>query len=378
MGGGAAGMVYLLHCTTVRMKELFASFLTIVGDSAPYLLLGFALAGVLHVVLARFPFLMARLTRPGRRSVLYGALIGVPMPLCSCSVLPAAMGLRRDGASRGATASFLVSVPETDVVSILITYALIGPVMAIYRPIAAFLSALATGLAVDSLSEPGDRRPAQARPDPACDCEETEGHPHAAPGDAWWKRAFRYGFIEIFDDILLQLLLGIGIAAALTAWFPPLESLAQGTHVVWQYLAMLAIGIPLYVCATASTPVAAGFIAAGISPGAAMVFLLAGPATNVAGLLVLRAEFGPRFLMTYVIAVALASVAMGIAFDMLAKTLAIPPVTPPLHAEEGWPAVRIAAAALFLLLAITSMHRTRAVQRAGAYLRRLAGRASAR
>jgi uncharacterized membrane protein YraQ (UPF0718 family) len=378
VGVGAAEVVYLLHCTTGRMKELFTSFLTIVGDSAPYLLLGFALAGVLHVILARFPFLMARLTRPGRRSVLYGALIGVPMPLCSCSVLPAAMGLRRDGASRGATASFLVSVPETDVVSILITYALIGPVMAIYRPIAAFLSALATGFAVDSLRMHGDNRPAVAQPDPACGCEETAGHPHTAPEDAWWKRSFRYGFIEIFDDIILQLLLGIGIAAALTAWLPPIESIGNGTHVVWQYLAMLAIGIPLYVCATASTPVAAGFIAAGISPGAAMVFLLAGPATNVAGLLVLRSEFGPRFLVTYVIAVAVASVVMGIAFDVLASALPIPPVTPPLHVQEGWPALRIAAAAVFLLLTLVSIHRTRALQRAGAHLVRLGGRSTGR
>ena len=118
------------------MREVFSAIVGILNESSPYLLMGFALAGVIHVLLGRLPGLTARLAGTGRRPVLWAALIGAPMPLCSCSVLPAAMALRRGGASKGATASFLVSVPETDVVSVLVTLALLGPLMAVYRPIA--------------------------------------------------------------------------------------------------------------------------------------------------------------------------------------------------------------------------------------------------
>ncbi len=357
------------------MNAFVSSILSILGESAPYLILGFALAGVLHVVLARFPAITARLTRPGRRSVLYGALIGVPMPLCSCSVLPAAMALRRDGASKGATASFLVSVPETDVVSILLTYALIGPVMAVYRPIAAVVSALATGLAVDSLL---DRKTPAAQAPPvadSCHCGNGTASTLQSPTrDPWWKRALRYGFVEIFDDIVLQLLLGIALAALIGMWLPAIDARSLGGTVFWQYLVMAAIGIPLYVCATASTPVAAGFIAGGISPGAAMVFLLAGPATNAAGLVVLRAEFGLRFLVTYLVAIVVSSVALGVAFDALAGSLSLPPFDPSLHIHGGVSLWKMLTVAVFLLMAVASLYRKRSLQHAASRLKRLTER----
>ena len=362
------------------MQAFLSSIVAILGESAPYLLLGFALAGVLHVVLARFPGITARLTRPGRRSVLYGALIGVPMPLCSCSVLPAAMALRRDGASKGATASFLVSVPETDVVSILLTLALIGPVMAVYRPIAAIVSALATGLAVDALLERRDRAAAPTTPSPvaSCHCDDPAPAARASSPLPWWRRGFRYGFVEIFDDIILQLLLGIGIAALVGMWLPDIDARTLGGNVVWQYVVMAAIGIPLYVCATASTPIAAGFIAGGISPGAAMVFLLAGPATNVASLVVLRATFGLRFLVTYLVSIIVTSIGLGIVFDALIGTLPIPPVVPVIHAHDGLSAFRVAAIGVLLLLIVASLRRTRSLQGALAGLKRFATRAAAR
>ena len=357
------------------MSNVLASIVAILGEATPYLLLGFALAGVLHVILERFPGITARLTRPGRRSVLYGALIGVPMPLCSCSVLPAAMALRRDGASKGATASFLVSVPETDVVSILITLGLMGPVMAVYRPLAAIAAAISTGIAVDSLLGKRADTPAAPAPAPACDCCDDAPAARRMP---WWKRALRYGFVEIFDDIILQLLLGIAIAALLGAWLPALHAGSFGGSAAWLYLAMAAIGIPMYVCATASTPVAAGFIAGGISPGAAMVFLLAGPATNVASLVVLRAEFGVRFLTVYLVSIAVTSVAAGVLFDALAGRLALPRVTASLSAHDGLAAGQLAAMVVFLLLAAASLWRIRALQRAASGLRRLTSRSAAR
>jgi len=123
------------------MREIFAAIIDILGESSPYLILGFALAGVLHVVLTRYPRITAQITGPGRRPVFMAALLGAPMPLCSCSVLPAAMALRRKGASKGATASFLVSVPETDIVSILVTFALIGPFVGVWLSLIAVQSA---------------------------------------------------------------------------------------------------------------------------------------------------------------------------------------------------------------------------------------------
>jgi uncharacterized membrane protein YraQ (UPF0718 family) len=372
------------------MRDILASAVAILGESAPYLLLGFALAGVLHVLLARFPGITARLTRPGRRSVLYGALIGVPMPLCSCSVLPAAMALRRDGASKGATASFLVSVPETDVVSILVTLALIGPAMAIFRPLAAIAAALVTGLAVSWLLEGRSASESElaSAGTQGCHCggasaaevssQAGTGAPATAGALAPVARALRYGFVEIFDDIVLQLLLGIAIAALLGAWLPALDAGTIGGSVVWQYLAMLALGIPLYVCATASTPVAAGFIAGGISPGAAMVFLLAGPATNVASLVVLRAQFGARFLGIYLAGIAVTSVAAGALFDALIGRLALPPVEPALHAHDGLSPLRVAAISLFLVLTAASLWRTRSLPRAASGLKRIAARMVAR
>lgn len=374
-------MVYLLHHLTENgsgaMQEFYSSIIAILGESAAYLLLGFALAGVLHVVLVHFPGITARLTRPGRRSVLYGALIGVPMPLCSCSVLPAAMTLRRNGASKGATASFLVSVPETDVVSILLTLALMGPVMGAYRPLAAIVAALATGLAIDALLNRRDGPRSAAAPEAACPCDDAVTRP-ASPSSPWWRRAFRYGFVEVFDDIILQLLLGIGIAALVGAFLPEIDARTLGGNAAWQYAVMAAIGIPLYVCATASTPIAAGFIAGGISPGAAMVFLLAGPATNVASIVVLRTTFGMRFVATYLISIVVTSVALGVLFDALLGSLAIPPVTPAIHAHDGLSAFRIIAISVLLLLIAGSLRRTRALPRATSGLKRLVSRAAAR
>jgi uncharacterized membrane protein YraQ (UPF0718 family) len=362
------------------MNALLSSIVAILAESAPYLLLGFALAGVLHVTLARFPSITARLTRPGRRSVLFGALIGVPMPLCSCSVLPAAMALRRDGASKGATASFLVSVPETDIVSILVTLALIGPVMAVYRPVAAIVSALATGLAIDAFTG-REERPRAAVAAPAdCHCATAPvaaAAPVAGPAP-WWKRAFRYGFVEIFDDIILQLLLGIVIAAAIGTWLPAVDAATLGGGAAMQYVVMAAIGVPLYVCATASTPIAAGFIAGGISPGAALVFLLAGPATNAASLVVLRSEFGTRFLAVYLAAIVASSVALGVLFDLAIGSLPLPALQPAIHAHDGLSALRIAALVAFLLATAAGLHRTRSLQRGYAGLKRLSMRLVAR
>lgn len=354
------------------MREVFASLVEILRESAPYLILGFALAGIFHILLQRFPRITAALTGTGTRPIFLAALIGAPMPLCSCSVMPAALTLRRQGASKGTTASFLVSVPETDIVSILVTFALIGPFFAVYRPLAAIAIALATGLVIRAVERrhAAEHRQASnpvstaAAPPDCChepaSIEETRAfHAQSQP---WWRRAFVYGFIEVFDDIVPQLFLGILIAAVISVLLPEVNpQLVQG-HKFLSYLIMGAAGIPAYVCAAASTPIAAGLIAGGVSPGAAMVFLLVGPATNLASIVVMRSMFGARLLTVYLTMIAVTSVAFGALLDLLIGKTNVNPM-PHVHHHGGNSVVPTVFMCVFLLWTLISFHRSRLVWR---------------
>ncbi len=130
------------------MTAVFSEIIKVLNESALYLLIGFALAGVLHVLFSRSERLTGLMSGRGPKSIALASLVGVPLPLCSCGVLPAALALRKKGAGRGATASFLISVPETDIISILLTYGLLGPLMAVARPVSALITAFSTGLVV--------------------------------------------------------------------------------------------------------------------------------------------------------------------------------------------------------------------------------------
>lgn len=354
------------------MQEILTGIVAILYESAPYLLLGFALAGVIHVALARFPRVTALLTGTGRRPIFWAAFLGLPMSLCSCSVLPAARALRREGASKGATASFLVSVPETDVVSVFATLAMIGPLFAVYRPTAALLTALAAGFAVRAIEvrelrrrQPAEPVRAHAQPDACCDA------PAAAPvvtRAPWWRRALHHGFVDVFDDIAPQLMLGILLAGVIGAWLPSIDpGLVAGGSAI-SYLLMVAIAVPLYVCASASTPIAAGLIAGGASPGAAMVFLLAGPATNVSSLVVLRDMLGTRGLIGYLVSIIVVSVACGVALDAIVGRFTLPTFQPA-HTHEAHSTFELALTVAFLLLVVWSFARTRLLPRLWSRLR---------
>jgi uncharacterized membrane protein YraQ (UPF0718 family) len=354
------------------MREVFASFVYILRESSPYLILGFALAGALHILLERYPRITRALTGPGRRPIFLAALLGAPMPLCSCSVVPAALALRRQGASKGATASFLVSVPETDVVSITLTYALIGSFFAFYRPFAAIVSALVIGFVIRALEKrEHDKHVANTLPsDTTVDscCHEpmpgSEAHPAHAPSSArsWVVRALHYGFVEMFDDIVPQLFLGIVIAAIIGAVLPAVDPQVVGSHRFVSYLIMLAVGIPAYVCAAASTPIAAGLIAGGVSPGAAMVFLLAGPATNLGSIVVLRSMFGTRLLAVYVGMIAATAIALGALLDALGGPVHGSAMTH-VHNHGGNSILATVFMCVFLLWTVISFHRSRLVPR---------------
>ena len=263
-------------------------------EAAPWLVLGLVIGGLFKSLIPT-AFLHRHLTKPGFASILKAAVLGVPLPLCSCGVIPAAMGLRQAGASKSATTSFLVSTPETGVDSISISYAMLGPFMAIIRPIAALFSALLTGLLVLFFADKDETETSQQKPQASSCCsnqnsgiEETKPASHLLIEA---KAGIQYAFNDLYPSILKWLVIGLLFAALVQAFVPTDWLLKWGDSWVTMLL-MLLVGIPMYVCATGSTPIAAGFLMAGISPGAVLVYLLAGPATNMATLGVVRDQMG--------------------------------------------------------------------------------------
>ena len=291
--------------------------------TAPYLFFGFFLAGAIKVLIPA-EWLSVHLGRRDFRSVLLASLIGLPLPLCSCSVVPTAAGLRRSGASKGATVSFLVSTPETGVDSISVSYALLDPILTVARPVASFLTALVAGTAVNATCGPACEEEGQGAPprdtDP-CDCEKkTCGSPGPSQPvrPARGLRAIlRYGFRTLLDDLAPFLILGFLLTGLVGALLPTGALANPSFRGFPAMLLMLAIGIPLYVCATSSTPIAAAMIAKGLSPGAALVFLLSGPATNAASLTLLIKLLGRRVVVVYLIVLAVVSLAAGVALNAI-------------------------------------------------------------
>lgn len=265
---------------------------------APSLIFGLLIAGILHVFV-RKDRILSHLGRPGFRSSMKAALIGVPLPLCSCGVLPAALGLRRDGASKGAVTSFLISTPQTGVDSIAVTWGVLGWPVALAKVIAAFLAGVIGGTIADKTGN----GLANAGAAVGCTAVETGSIP---------QRVWNYFFGTIFRDIYRWLALGIIVSALITTFLEP-GQLSEYTVLGGPLglLAALAIGIPLYVCSIASVPIAAGLIYAGFPVGSALVFLMAGPATNAATMGAVRKSLGTRVFLIYILTVIGVSLAAG-------------------------------------------------------------------
>jgi uncharacterized protein len=277
---------------------------------APYLLFGFAIAGALSVLVPQ-ETVERHLGDRGMLPVLKAALVGVPLPLCSCSVIPVAMSLRRHGSSRGATVSFLLSTPQTGVDSIVVTYSLLGPVFAIFRPLAALLTGVLGGFLTDRLQD--GAAGGQVAPPERC----TEECCSVGPRQNRFIRALRHGFLTLPHDIGKALLLGVLIAGVIAAFVPDdFFAGVLGTGIAG-ILVMMLLGIPVYVCATASVPIAVALMAKGASPGAALAFLIAGPATNAATIMVIWKELGRRTALIYLGTVAFAAVLCGLALNRI-------------------------------------------------------------
>lgn len=294
-------------------------------EASVYVLIGFFVAGLLHVYLPA-DLIARHLGRNDFRSVGLAALFGAPIPLCSCGVLPAAASLQRQGVGRSPLLSFLISTPETGVDSVALTYGLMGPVMAVVRPFVAVVTALTAGIVSMGVKEQADRpAPAQAPCHDTCteaehgdSCDETCAPGVAAPlGRRRFLRSLHYGFSAVLDDIALSLLAGMLLTGILAGLLPDdffAEVFGQGSGLM-PMLAMIVVGLPLYVCASASTPIAAALMGKGLSPGTALVFLLVGPATNIATMAVVGQLLGRRHLAVYLGVIVLVSLAAGLLVD---------------------------------------------------------------
>lgn len=300
------------------LTDILIATLDLYLDAALWLMVGIIAAGLIHALLPK-GLLAKKLGGRGAGPIVKAALIGAPLPLCSCGVLPAAVGLRRDGASKGATVSFLIATPETGPDSVAVSYALLGPFMAIIRPIAAIVSAIVSGLLTSAVLKGEDHTPKPKIARPCCAAKSSDSD-LPLPTRVWG--GLSYGFTAILDDIAVWLVVGLALSGVMIVLIPPDALGAYGTGLSGIVM-MLVIGIPIYVCATASTPIAVGLLSVGVSPGAVLVFLLAGPATNLATLGVVGKELGSRALVGYLLGLALSAVLAGLATDALLIALDI-------------------------------------------------------
>lgn len=321
------------------MDEFITAFWATLTQMSPYLLFGFLVAGILSVFISP-EFVERHLGGHGIWPLIKASLFGIPLPLCSCGVIPVAMGLRKHGAGKGAAIAFLLSTPQTGADSILVTYSLLGPVYAIFRP----LAALITGLIGGSLVKIIDPQKATEQSEPCNDscCADKNKAPRLA-------RVFRYGLVTLPRDIGKSMLVGLIIAAVISAaipedFFAPI--LGGG---ILAMIVMMFLGIPIYVCATASVPVAVALIAKGVSPGAALVFLMTGPATNAAAFTTIWASLGKRTALTYIATVAGSALTAGLLLDRFFPNLAAEVQT---HCHEMGPdpVGNISAVILLLIL----------------------------
>ena len=295
--------------------------LRVFNEAALYMLFGFLMAGVLYVFIPQQKVL--RHLGEGRvSSVFKASLFGVPLPLCSCGVVPTALSLKRQGASDGAAISFMVSTPETGIDSIAITYALMGPIFTIFRPVAAFITSLVAGVTANLLGGGDFKDPPPPEDQCAvCHMRLIEGHRHSLSEKA--DRVIDYAFSEFLRDIAGWFLVGTLLAGAITYLVP--ERVVEGYLGAGftSMLVMLALGLPLYVCASSSTPIASALLMKGLNPGAALVFLLTGPATNAATMMMVCRFMGKRLFATYLGSIVVASLIMGLLLNQLLIALGL-------------------------------------------------------
>ena len=355
MSSHIANIADIANIVSPLIKEIW----WIYSESAPYLLFGFMIAGFIHIFTTE-KLVVKHLGKGKISSVIKAAIIGVPLPLCSCGVVPTALSLRKMGATRGATTSFLISTPETGVDSIAISYALLDPLMTVFRPISAFLTAAVSGILTNILIPEKSAEPSIGMLAPCtcgiCDLENDEkgNIPYA-------KRIYlgmRFAFVELLGDMAKWLIAGMVIAGIISYLIPNslIETFLGGN--LTSMLMMLLVGIPLYVCATASTPIAAALLLKGASPGAALVFLLAGPATNTTTIAMVYKFLGKRSMAIYLASISVCSLSLGMLLNLIYSSAGIDSTAIVGTASEILPeSVKLVSSIALLLLIVYGMYK---------------------
>lgn len=288
------------------MREI----LELVNSMSPYLLLGFTLAGLMHAFMPRSVY-SRYLSGNSFRSVLGAAILGIPLPLCSCGVIPTAMSLRKDGASKGATISFLIATPQTGVDSIIATYSLMGLPFALLRPFVALVTALFGGTLANYVDKSDEASTTDSVEQGCCANEEKATFAQKI------RTAARYAYIEMMQDIGRWLVLGLVVAGVITVFVPDSFFSLFADRPFASMLLVLLFAIPMYLCATGSIPIAVALMLKGLSPGTALVLLMAGPAVNVASLLVIGKVMGRKSLFTYLFSIVGCAILFGLGIDYL-------------------------------------------------------------
>lgn len=347
-----------MDAVSVFLSRFWSELWHIMLESGLWLVLGLALAGLVHAFVPRAWFIK-HLGGRGVAPIAKASLLGIPMPLCSCSVIPVAAGLRREGAGKGATAAFAISTPQTGEESIPVTWALFGPVFALARPVIAVVTAFLAGLLIDTAAGDPPRPPTPAPepvtgpPTPAIP---TPAEPTPPLADRL-RSALSHGFGTMLRDLAPWLAVGILMAALVGTLVPPgwiAENVGTG---LWPKVAMLFVGVPLYICATSSTPLAWSLVMAGLSPGAAIVLLLTGPATNLATMSWVIKDLGVKALAIYLGVIAAVALAAGTLFDLYLADFMVLADRAATHAHPGglWAWTKALGAAAFVTLLVPAL-----------------------
>ena len=292
-------------------------------DMSIYIMFGLIIVGILHEFVKK-TWIIKQLGKNNLASVVKAAIIGVPLPLCSCSVVPTAVEIKKEGASNGAAMSFLISTPQTGIDNMIATWGMIGPFLAIFRTITAFITGIIGGIVTNILvKEDKENKEENKEVKTCCHCnkQKVEENVNLITRII---RAIKYAFGTFLDDIAIHFLIGIIISGIISVIIPENFFLNYGlNNTLITMILMILVGIPMYICSTASIPVAMSLILKGLSPGSAFVFLVTGPITNIASLTVLTKVFGKKVMSIYIATVSVLAIVFGLIFDYMIKILNI-------------------------------------------------------
>ncbi len=332
--------------------EFFTALLDLSNAMAPYILFGLAFAGVLHELVPE-TLVTKHLGKENIGSVIKSTIFGIPLPVCSCGVIPLATSIKKSGASKGATLSFLISTPITGIDSILATYGMFGWVFTLYRVFTSMVIAMVAGILTNIFTKETSNKDSSVTEeevisccsDSACSSEDEEKRGFS------FIKAMKYAFVTLLGDIAKPLLWGLILGALITIAIPKNLSDILIEYSWLSYVIVIIIAVPMYVCATASLPIAAALMLSGVSAGAAFVFLSAGPATNTVTIGVVKKMLGTRSLYIYLGSIIIGSLVFGLGLDYIFDISNINPASL-VHVEEENGLVTLVSSAVLWIMMI--------------------------